>query len=74
MFGLVRQSYELPEEMLREIGISVFHYQKFNFKQFIYRDFHYRTFNFKAVHIHTINIQFLRRGVIGVSEIGYIDT
>ena len=74
MFGLVRQSYELPEEMLREIGISVFHYQKFNFKQFTYRDFHYRTFNFKAVHIHTINIQFLRRGVIGVSEIGYIDT
>lgn len=67
MFGLVRQDYTLPENILREIGIDVFEYPKFKCPQFEYPNFSFDRFN-----MNTIEMTFLRRGVIGIREIGYI--
>ena len=35
MFGLVSQDYTLPNEVLEEIGVSVFDYSKFEPTRFI---------------------------------------
>ena len=34
LFGLVDQDYELPEEVLKEIGIEIFEYEKFEYEPF----------------------------------------
>lgn len=67
LFGLVDQDYELPEEVLKEIGIEIFEYEKFEYEPFEYEKFEYEQFEYEK--LHTI---FLRRGVIGVNCIGYM--
>lgn len=62
LFSLVDQNYELPEEVLKEVGIEVFEYEKFEYERFEYEQFEYEK-------LHTI---FLRRGVIGVNCVGYL--
>ena len=72
MFGLVKQNYTLPEDVLEFIGIEVFQYEKFLPKQFQKQNFTPLTFTQKKLEVNTLGIHVLRRGVIGVSEIGYI--
>lgn len=72
MFGLVEQDYELPEEVLREIGIKVFEYKKFNYKRFNYKRIEPKRISYKKIEPQGLSITLLRRGVIGVSQIGYI--
>lgn len=67
LFGLVDQDYELPEEVLKEIGIEIFEYEPFEYEKFEYEKFEYEQFEYEK--LHTI---FLRRGVIGVNCIGYM--
>ena len=77
LFGLVDQDYELPEEVLKEIGIEIFEYEKFEYEPFEYEKFEYEKFEYEQFEyeqfeyekLHTI---FLRRGVIGVNCIGYM--
>ena len=57
MFGIVDQNYTLPDNILKEIGLEVFEYDAFEPITFEY---------------NTICITLLRRGVIGVNQIGYI--
>ena len=72
MFGLVKQDYTLPEDVLEYIGIDVFQYEKFFPKQFQKEGFAPLNFNRRKFEADTLGIHILRRGVIGVSEIGYV--
>lgn len=45
MFGLVKQDYTLPEDVLEYIGIDVFQYEKFLPKQFQKENFAPLNFN-----------------------------
>ena len=72
MFGLVKQDYSLPSDILEEIGLDVFHYERFIPIQFKRQEFHPTTFNSKQFEPDSIGIHILRRGVIGVAQVGYI--
>lgn len=72
LFGLVDQDYELPEEVLKEIGIEVFEYEKFEFEPFEYEKFEYERFEYEQFEYEKLHTIFLRRGVIGVNCIGYM--
>lgn len=72
MFGLVKQNYTLPEDVLEYIGVDVFQYEKFLPNQFQKQNFTPLNFNQKEFEANTLGIRILRRGVIGVSEIGYV--
>ena len=72
MFGLVHQDYKLPEEVIKQIGIDVFEYDKYDFIKFEYNRFEFSEFEPDRFNHNAIDIKFLRRGVIGVSQIGYI--
>lgn len=72
LFSLVEQNYELPEDILKEIGIDVFEYEKFEFEEFKPEIFEFEEFNFETYKPESFDITFLRRGVIGVSSVRYI--
>ena len=72
MFGLVEQDYKLPAEVIREIGIDVFDYERFEYPAFEYRKFAASKFQYNRFQPKSIDIIYLRRGVIGVHQIGYL--
>lgn len=72
MFGLVNQDYTLPDDVFEHIGATTFQYERFISKQFKKRDFTHLSFNHRKFSGHTLETHILRRGVISVSEIGYI--
>jgi hypothetical protein len=71
-FGLVDQDYTLPKDVMMEIGIQVFEYDKFEYDKFEYDKFEYDRFEYDKFEYDTFQISFLRRGVIGVNKIGYV--
>lgn len=72
MFGLVEQDYELSEDVLKTIGIDVFKYEEFAFNEFSHKEFSFEEFTFDEFRTEEISISILKRGVIGVSKVGYI--
>lgn len=72
MFGLVDQDYQLPEDVMKEIGIEVFDYEKFEYDRFEADKFEFDRFEPDRFEPEKLDITFLRRGVIGVNEIGYL--
>lgn len=72
MFGLVEQDYTLPKEVIEEIGISTFDYETFEYDTFEPETFEFETFSYDTFEPETLGITCLRRGVIGVSKIGYV--
>ena len=72
MFCLVKQNYTLPKDIMEAIGLAVFQYEQFTPQQFEPRTFSPTKFNPKGIATDTLGIHILRRGVIGVSEVGYI--
>lgn len=72
MFGLVDQDYTLPDDVLEYIGIDVFNYQKFTRNEFVYDEFKVTNFNFERFNYSKLNYIYLRRGVIGVSKVGFL--
>lgn len=72
LFGLVEQDYELPEEVVKEIGIEIFEYEKFEYGTFEYEKFDYESFEYKQLNYDKIKTIFLRRGVIGINCVGYL--
>ena len=73
MFGLVEQNYELPKDVLEEIGVKTLDYETFELDTFTTDTFQYDTFNYDTFEPDNIGIKYLRRGVIGVSKIGYVE-
>lgn len=68
-FGVVKQDYVLPDEVLHEIGVDVFEYDKFEYDSFKFDEFEPDYFSFDEFQPDFIS--FLRRDVIGVHQIGY---
>ena len=76
-FGLVDQNYRLPKDVLDEIGIDVFEYEddltlKRNEESFHLDIFSPDEFKPDEYVTDTLDFIFLRRGVIGVRQIGYV--
>lgn len=72
MFGLVKQDYTLPMEVIEQMGIETFDYETFEYDTFEPDTFSYDTFEPDSFELDTLDITILRRGVIGVSKIGYV--
>lgn len=72
LFGLVEQDYELPKDIIEELGISTFDYESFDYKRFKTTSFSVKSFDPKGFTPKTTDITFLRRGVIGINRIGYV--
>lgn len=82
LFGLVEQNYELPEEILRCVGIDVFEYDKFYYDEFEFDEFKFDEFELDEFQLDEFvldgfedsifNVKLLKRGVISVNKIGYI--
>ena len=73
MFGLVEQNYELPDEVFESIGAEVFKYEEFAFEEFAPEEFTFEEFSTEPFMPEEISISVLRRGVIGVHKIGYLN-
>ena len=71
-FGMVDQDYKLPEDVLKEIGIDVFEYEKMEYQKIEMTNFEPSRFEAERFSVPDIEITFLRRGVIGVSQVGYV--
>lgn len=70
MFGLVEQDYELPDEVIKELGFDIYEVNEFNVDESDFDEFTLDEFNIDEYDGDFITI--LRRGVIGVHRIGYI--
>ena len=57
---------------MREIGIDVFDYETFDVDTFEPETFTIDSFQPESFNTDRLQITYLRRGVIGVSKIGYI--
>ncbi len=69
-FGIVDQDYELPDSVLKEIGLDIFEFDEFDFDEFKPDTFEFDEFEFDEFKPDFITV--LRRGVIGVHKVGYI--
>lgn len=70
-FGLVEQDYSLPEEVLGNLGISTIQIPRTQVARTqVQRTTVQRTVD--RAQYETININMVRRGVIGVNKVGYI--
>ncbi len=72
MFGLVDQDYSLPDDIIKDIGLATFDYETFKPESFEAETFGFDTFSFGTVQPESLEIKCLRRGVIGISKIGYV--
>jgi len=72
LFGIVDQDYKLPEDIIKDIGLETFDFETFQTETFEPETFTFDTFDVESIQPDTLGITMLRRGVIGVSRIGYI--
>jgi hypothetical protein len=70
-FGLVEQDYELPEEIINELGIDTIPIPRTQIEQISIPTTQIMTAQIEQTQYETIDITVLRRGVIGVNKIGY---
>lgn len=72
MFGLVEQDYKLPKDVIKDIGVETFDYETFEPDSFTPESFEISSFEPDTFEPENLGIKFLRRGVIGISKIGYV--
>ncbi len=72
LWGLVKQDYTVPTEILKEIGVDVVEFKRVEYKKVKYRKVGPKRVYPKTIKPKTLDFVFLRRGVIGVNEIGYV--
>lgn len=71
-FGIVDQDYELPDEVIKELGIDIFENDEFVVPEFELEEFAFEPFQLEEFELETFNITPLRRGVLKISQIGYV--
>lgn len=71
-FGLVEQNYELPEEILCQMGINVIPISKTEVPRTTVRTTTVSTTAVKRTQHETIGFVLVRRGIIGVNKVGYV--
>lgn len=70
-FGIVEQNYQLPTEILEDIGVAIFEAHSFEHEQFETEVFEAQSFESNYLEYEKIDIKILERGLIGVFSIGY---
>lgn len=70
-FGLVEQNYELPEEILHEMGVHTIPIPRTEVSRAKIQTTNVNT-NVQSSSYETIDITVLKRGLIGVNKIGYV--
>lgn len=70
-FGLVEQNYELPEEVLKEMGVETVQIKRAKVGTAPVAHMQPMA-NVNRTSYETIDITVVRRGVIGVNKIGYV--
>lgn len=71
-FGIVEQNYELPTEVLEDIGVAVFESESFEQNIFESKIFESQKFDAVYFEYEKIGLTILKRGLIGVFNIGYV--
>ncbi|MEL7660361.1 hypothetical protein [Acetobacterium wieringae] len=71
-FGLVDQDYELPDEVIKELGIEIFEIDEFVVPEFELEEFAFDQFELQEFELETFSIKPLRRGVLKINHIGYV--
>ncbi|MBQ7715447.1 MAG: hypothetical protein IJT70_06230 [Clostridia bacterium] len=71
-FGLVEQDYEIPEEILHEIGVETVPIPRTQIEYIDIPRVQPQTAEINKARFETIDITVLRRGVIGVNKVGYV--
>lgn len=71
-FGLVEQNYELPEEVLHEMGVETIPVPRTQVERIDVPRTQIMGAGVETSEYETIDITVLRRGVIGVNKIGYV--
>ncbi len=71
-FGLVEQNYELPEEVLHEMGIETIPVPRTQVERIDVPRTQVMETSIEQSEYETIDITVLRRGVIGVNKVGYV--
>lgn len=73
LFGLVDQDYKLPDDIIADIGLETFEYETFQSETFEPDSFEPETFAVDMIQPDSLGIKVLRRGVIGISKIGFVE-
>ena len=71
-FGIVKQDYQLPEKVIKELGFETLDLEGFELENFDLEDFESETFETEQFELETFDMHLLRRGLIGVRTIGYL--
>lgn len=71
-FGLVEQNYEIPDEVLHEMGIETIPIPRTQIEKTDVTRIKTSAVNVAKSKYETIGITILRRGIIGVNRIGYV--
>lgn len=71
-FGLVEQNYELPDEVLHEMGVETIPIPRTQIERVDIPRIQIAATGISRSNYETIDITVLRRGVIGVNKIGYV--
>ena len=71
-FGLVEQNYELPEDVLREMGVETVEIPRTKIDTTNIPRTEINASEIAMANYETIDITVLRRGVIGVNKVGYV--
>ena len=71
-FGIVKQDYNLPDWLLKELGFETFDFEDIQEESFETEQFEQETFNTEYFQPENFDMHLLRRGLIGVRTIGYI--
>ncbi len=71
-FGLVEQNYELPNEVLTELGVETIPIPRTQVDRIEVPFTQTGSAEVPTIEYETINMTVLRRGIIGVNKIGYV--
>lgn len=72
LFGLVKQDYSLPDEILQDMGITILELEKNNPNKAKFSFSKPNTVSLSFVKPNYIDIQILKRGIIAFHTVGYV--
>lgn len=70
-FGLVDQNYEVPQEVIEDLGLDGFEYKQFEADEYKYNEFKPEVFSINEFEYEHFGIKVLKRGMLEVDSVGY---
>ena len=71
-FGLVEQNYELPEEVLNDLGIVIAQLEEAQLEEAVIEEANLEEANLEYAEFEPVKLTPIRRGIIGVNKVGYV--